>query len=213
MHETFVGRLHSDPPPSTTTTTVLTSYYNVKDWGEARRSYRKDRKDFAFVFTDYQVTGKVPEMRSFSFSSVNKHRPHFLFSLLPARSCTQVVCNSHIPSCFWRVSEALRHWGLPVTFFFVFELLFLCSVLFRGSLLPLFYVTREFNTEDELDIACVCGTLQFYNLQVVAWFWSFMFWFSSSADYLRLDHTGRQYTDVIKLYHIFIILYSPLILV
>ena len=123
------------------------------------------------------------------------------------------VCNSHIPSCFWRVSEALRHWGLPVTFFFVFELLFLCSVLFRGSLLSLFYVTREFNTEDELDIACVCGTLQFYNLQVVAWFWSFMFWFSSSADYLRLDHTGRQYTDVIKLYHIFIILYSPLILV
>lgn len=165
------------------------------------------------LFTDYQVTGKVPEMRSFSFSSVNKHRPHFQFSLLPARSCTQVVCNSHIPSCFWRVSEALRHWGLPVTFFFVFELLFLCSVFFRGSLLSLFYVTREFNTEDELDIACVCGTLQFYNLQVVAWFWSFMFWFSSSADYLRLDHTGRQYTDVIKLYHIFIILYSPLILV
>ena len=137
--------------------------------------------------------------------SLNKHRLHFQFSLLPARSCTQVVCNSHIPSCFWRVSEALRHWGLPVTFFF--------ELLFRRSLLSLFYVTREFNTDDELDIACVCGTLQFYNLQVVAWFWSFMFWFSSSADYLRLDHTGRQYTDVIKLYHIFIILYSPLILV
>ena len=45
------------------------------------------------LFTDYQVTGKVPEMWSFSFSSVNKHRPHFQFSLLPARSCTQVVCN------------------------------------------------------------------------------------------------------------------------